>query len=129
MKFFKKTDLIIIFTIFILSITAWGIYNYAFAKDKLIAEIYYNSTLVKTVPLYEAKEQTFKLDENNHVTFHLYEDGSIAFEDSNCPDKVCINEGRLSRAGEFAACLPNGLVMKIMPASENYEDENADIIL
>lgn len=41
-------------------------------------------------------------------------DGQSAFfEHSDCPDKVCINTGKLSLVGQWAACLPNSTVIKI----------------
>ena len=62
------------------------------------------------------------------MVFHLYKDGSIAFEESDCPDRVCIHAGRLKTAGQFAACLPNGIVMKIVPEKERSEGD-ADIVI
>jgi hypothetical protein len=59
--------------------------------------------------------------------FHLYEDGSIAFEQSDCPEKICIRAGKLHLPGQFAACLPNGLILKIVALEEDEND--ADIIV
>ncbi len=40
-------------------------------------------------------------------TIHLVvEEGTIRFADSPCPDHLCEGFGRLSRAGDWAACLP-----------------------
>lgn len=40
-------------------------------------------------------------------TIHLrVQDGGIAFVDSPCPDHLCEGFGWLSRAGDWAACLP-----------------------
>ncbi|HVI42901.1 MAG TPA: NusG domain II-containing protein [Anaerovoracaceae bacterium] len=122
MKFFKRTDIIIIISILLISIVSWGIYNYVFAEDRVKAEIYYCSELVETVDLNSGEEKTFSVPQDKDVIFHLYKDGSIAFEESDCPDKVCIHAGRLKTAGQFAACLPNGIVMKIVP----YKERNAD---
>jgi hypothetical protein len=41
------------------------------------------------------------------------EDRSVAFLDSPCPHHLCVRKGRVSRAGEWIACLPNGVVAKI----------------
>ena len=40
-------------------------------------------------------------------------DGAAAFVASPCPHKLCIKRGSISRAGEWAACLPNGIVARI----------------
>jgi len=128
MKFFKKTDIIIILGILIISGIGWGIYHYAFAGEKVKAEIYYYSELVKTIDLDTGKEESFSLPQDKNVVFHLYKDGSIAFIESDCPDKVCIRSGKLRSAGQYAACLPNGFVMKIVPKGER-SPEDADIVV
>ncbi|HYE68792.1 MAG TPA: NusG domain II-containing protein, partial [Anaerovoracaceae bacterium] len=66
---------------------------------------------------------TFSIPQDENVIFHLYQDGSIAFVESDCPDKVCIHAGKLKMTGQFAACLPNGIVMKIVPEKERSEDD------
>lgn len=41
------------------------------------------------------------------------QNGKVRFVDSPCINKVCIRAGWLSRAGGFAACLPNKVSMEI----------------
>jgi hypothetical protein len=128
MRFFKRTDLIIIIGIIVVSVASWGIYNYAFAEDQVKAEIYYYSDLVKTVELNTGEDMTFSVPQDKNVVFHLYKDGTIAFVESDCPDKVCIHAGKLKTAGQFAACLPNGIVMKLVPEKERGKDD-ADLVI
>ena len=128
MKFFKRTDLIIIICILGVSAAFIGIYRFFFAEDRVTAEIYYYNDLVETVDLSAGEDRTFSIPQNEHVVLRVYQDGSIAFIESDCPDKVCIHAGRLNQAGQFAACLPNGIVMKIVPEKERGE-EDADLII
>lgn len=128
MKFFKRTDIIIILGILVISAVSWGVYHYFFTEDQVKAEIYYYEELIETVTLDRGADKTFSIPQDANVIFQLYQDGSIAFIESDCPDKVCIHAGRLKTAGQFAACLPNGIVMKIVPLKEHGEDD-ADIII
>lgn len=128
MKFFKRTDLIVIIGILAVSAVSWGVYSHFFAVDRVKAEIYYYSELVETVELHNGEAKTFSVPQDENVVFELYEDGTIAFIESDCPDKVCIHAGKLKTAGQFAACLPNGLVMKIVPDRERGDDD-ADIVI
>ena len=128
MKFFKRTDLIVIIGIIAISAVSWGIYHTVSAKDHVAAEIYYNSKLVETVDLSAGKERTFSIPQDENVVFHLYSDGAIAFVESDCPDKVCIHTGKLRTSGQFAACLPNGIVMKIVPVGGQKRDD-ADLVI
>lgn len=120
MRFFKKTDLIIVLFIVLISITAWFSYRSIFAKPSH-AEIYYYSTLAKTVDLNKGIEETFSIPQNEHVVFHLYKDGKIRFEQSNCPDQICVKAGLLNTSGQFAACLPNGIILKIVSNNSNSD--------
>lgn len=128
MKFFKRTDIVIIAVILLVSLASWIIYFHLVKDISVKAEIYYYSELVETVELDRGEERTFSIPQNPKVVFHLDEDGGIAFIASDCPDKVCVNTGRIHRVGEYAACLPNGIVLKIVPEGERNEDD-ADIII
>lgn len=127
MKFAKKADVILLAVILVLSVGGWFLYRHIMNGKMARAEIYYGSTLVMTVPLKEGAERSFSIPQNEHVIFHLSADGSIAFEESDCPDKVCIRSGRLRLAGESAACLPNQIVLKIV-GNENGGADEPDLV-
>jgi hypothetical protein len=122
MKFFKKSDLIILLIIIAISISAWVVYKSVFSKKSAKAEIYYNDQLVETVELNTGVDKTFSIPQDKDVIFHLFKDGSIGFEKSDCPDKICIKAGKLKTVGETAACIPNKIFLKIVP--EGGRDNN-----
>ncbi len=123
MKFFKKTDMIIIAIIIAAGIGGWIAYSLIFSGKAAKAEIYYHSKLVETIDLNTGQERVFSIPQKKEVVFHLYKDGNIRFEHSDCPDKVCVNAGKLHIVGQTAACLPNGIVLKIVPAKAHGEDD------
>lgn len=127
MKLAKKNDIIIIAVIALIAVglAAWILIKNAGAEKGTYAEIYYKSILVERIDLTSAGEREFSVQEVPNVVFKIYDDGSIAFIKSDCPDKVCINSGRLSKNGHFAACLPNEIYVKVV--SEKNSD--TDIII
>lgn len=128
MRFSKRSDLIIIAVILLVSAVSWVLYD-TISKDKPVrAEIYYYSQLVEVVDLDVSENRSFSIPQNLNVVFGIDEKGSIAFIESDCPDKVCIKTGSLHRPGEYAACLPNGIILKIVPQGER-DDDDADIIV
>ena len=129
MKFFKRKDIIIILAIVLAGISLWGVFNYVYSGNMAKAEIYYKSKLVETIDLNRTGDKRFSIPQNAHVIFHLYSDGSICFEGSDCPDKICIKSGRLSRVGESAACLPNKIFLKIVPVGRNRDNDELDMII
>ncbi len=128
MKFIKKRDFIIIAVILLAACIFYFVYNMQSDKGAAKAEIYYESELVMTVMLNENEDRVFKLPQNENVVFHLYEDGSIRFEESDCPDEVCIKSGKLRHIGSSAACLPNKVILKIVPVKDT-DDNDIDIIV
>ena len=127
MKYARKTDLIITAAVAVLALVLWLLNRCFFEEKGIYAEIYHDSALVYRVELSTAKESLFSIPGEPDVVFQLYTDGSIAFIESNCPDKVCIRSGRLKYAGQFAACLPNRILLKIV--SNDKEREGPDLII
>jgi hypothetical protein len=127
MKFFKKTDIAIIVGILLLAVALYFVYLQS-AKDKEVeARIYFENELVKVVSLTDGTEYEFSVTGHEDVIFHVYADGSIAFVDSDCPDKVCINAGKQKLSGQSSACLPNGLVLRIAPLGDGSGDPDVVI--
>lgn len=123
MKFFKKTDLFVIVVLLAVSGAAFAFNLLSNKEEAVKAEIYLERDLVKTISLSEGKDEIFSIEGKPAVVFHLYEDGSIAFVESDCPDKVCIHSGRIHIMGQSAACLPNGMILKIVPVdSDGYSE-------
>lgn len=46
------------------------------------------------------------------LTIVFYSDGA-AVKSSACPDKICVNAGKLTRSGETAVCLPAGVTLRL----------------
>lgn len=58
-----------------------------------------------------AKEQIISI--NGHNTLQI-QDGSASITEADCPDKLCVRQGRISRVGESIICLPNQVVITII---------------
>jgi hypothetical protein len=114
MKFARKRDIIVIAVLAAAGLVIWALFSGVFGHSGTTAEIYYKSELVKTVALTSGADTSFSIPEVPSVVFHQYPDGSIAFVESDCPDKICIRSGRLHLAGQMAACLPNQVYVKIV---------------
>jgi len=81
-----------------------------FSQKSHTAEIYADSVLLETVSLSE--DRTFSPEGFDNVMIEV-KDGAIRFLSSDCPDQVCVSTGYISRAGQYAVCLPNRLMIKI----------------
>lgn len=48
----------------------------------------------------------------------VIKDSEAYIEEASCPDKQCMKQGKISKAGEMLVCLPNRVVIKIVDANE-----------
>jgi hypothetical protein len=46
------------------------------------------------------------------------EEGTARIIESPCPHKLCIKKGRVSRVGDWVACIPNGVVLSVEGRSD-----------
>ena len=60
---------------------------------------------------YLNRDGTFPLNGGSNVL--VVENGEAWVSEANCPDKVCMGMGKISRNGEFIACLPNRLIIVV----------------
>lgn len=127
MKYLRKADLIIIVAVILVALLFLSLNKFFFTEKGVYAEIYHDSALVERIELSKAKAGSFSIPGKPDVVFQLSADGSIAFIESDCPDKVCIRSGRLKYAGQFAACVPNEMMLKIV--SDDKDHEGPDLII
>ena len=49
----------------------------------------------------------------------VIQSGKAYISEANCPDKQCMKQGKISRAGEMLVCLPNRVVVKIVDSKKD----------
>lgn len=100
--FFKKTDLLIIGIFLLIALVVF--LPTLSGKDKtLTAVITADGETVTEIELTDNTKEEIKIND----TVIKIEGKSVAFFDSNCPDKTCIRTGKLDSAGDSSACVPN----------------------
>lgn len=107
-KFIKKAD--IIFAAVILCVCIFFLLWRSFSSDGVTAVIYADGREYERIELDEGVERTVTPVEG--VVIRI-KDGAVWFEGSDCPDELCVKTGKLRRAGDTAACLPNGIVITL----------------
>ncbi len=66
---------------------------------------------------------TYPLNGGSNIL--VIEDGQAWLSDADCPDKLCVQQGRVRYTGQVITCLPNRLTVTI----EGGEDSGVDIIV
>lgn len=114
-KFALRSDLIIILVLGVIAIAALILFNRG--ERAAYAEIIHDNELIARLSL---KEDQIYTPEGFDVTFEI-RDGAAAFISSDCPDKICVNTGFISKEGQSAVCLPNRLTLRITGGSNEAD--------
>lgn len=127
-KFWKSTDLI-----WLIALAALMVLLLFFLRNRptggMIAEITYDNKVIDRIELDAAAVGRFSYPENEAVTLEIFADHSIAVVASDCKDQTCVHMGRLRHSGEFSACLPNRVVIRLYPADESADRaDGVDIV-
>lgn len=83
------------------------------ANDSMIAVVTKDGEVIKRITLSELSQPLeFEVTGKYH-NFIRAERGRIRFAEADCPDDVCVQTGWLTKPGQVAACLPNGVLIKL----------------
>lgn len=87
--------------------------------ERLTATVSLDGEIVRQVELYE-------LDSSEIISVGgceiLLEKDGVTFLSSECPDKLCVKRGRLERAGDTMACLPERVAVVLKAEKGNTAD-------
>jgi len=115
---FKTIDIILIISLTIIGLF-FVLYNYSVSdnpQESLTAIVKINGETVQTVQLNSGETpQSIHIKEDVILE---RESGRIRFAESDCPDKICVNTGWLSKSGQIAVCLPRRVSVEIRGADE-----------
>lgn len=127
----KVGDFII--AIVIIAIAAVNLALFTFkSSDNISAVIIKDGKAIRTINLSSlTKKETVQFDDKYKIVITA-EKGRIRFAKANCPDKVCVQTGWISKAGQSAACLPARIIIKIIAGDKNTDsiitkDNNTDM--
>lgn len=119
-KWISRADLILLAVLAVIGVGLLILPSLLPQSDRLVAEVSVNGEIVLTLDLQTAAaRETYSLE--NGVVL-VTENHTVAFLSADCPDKVCVQTGALSRVGEVAACVPTGTVVTVKGESRQAPD-------
>lgn len=82
-----------------------------------VAVVRVNGEETGRYPLY----QNGRYELNGGSNILIIENGSAYLEDANCPDKLCVRQGKVKLDGQCITCLPNKLTVTIYAGNSEVE--------
>ncbi len=115
MKELTKGDKILIVTVIIINILAlWFVRNAAFNYGEKYISIQVNGEEIKKIT-FDKNMVGKQIPIKTEYGYNLIEigDEKVRVVEADCPDKLDVKQGYISRVGEVIVCLPNKLVIEI----------------
>ena len=119
-KVIRKTDFILIIALVVIALIAGGLWILN-RETGGAAVVSVNGEDVQRLPLNINKE--VYIGDEEHYNIVVIENGSAYVREASCPDKVCVNTGKIKYSGETVVCLPNKTVVRIEGVPDADVDE------
>lgn len=111
MKKYKK-DIIVVFIVLTVALAFYITLHFINKKPAETVEIYKEDTLIGSYSLNNNGKHEIKF--GDHINYITIENGTVFMEGANCPDKLCVKQGKITNSGESIICLPHKIVVKIV---------------
>ena len=111
--FIKKTDILILLALLLAAALLFLLLRQRPSGAVAVVTLLHKdgSETVQTVPL--DKDRILPIEGAALPVTLEIKDGAIRFIDSACPDHICQNTGWMRQEGDWAACIPAGVWVRI----------------
>lgn len=106
-------DVILIFCLLLLALSVFLAVRLT-QREGAVALVKVDGETVITLPLSESGE--FSVAGGKNVV--VIEDGCAYMKHADCPDRLCVSQGKKSLSGERIICLPNRVEIEILAEEE-----------
>lgn len=112
-KWLKKRDIILIVILLGVSGIILLIWQFIYSTKGNSVIIQQHDEIIGTYPLNE--DRVIPIEYKNNVTNQLViKDGVCYMEKAECPDHLCIKQGRINKQGQTIVCLPNRIIVTVI---------------
>ncbi len=120
-KWLKKRDIILIVSLLIVGIIALVIWHFIYSVDGKYVTIEQRDNLIGIYPLNVDKE--IEIEHRGEVVNKIViENGYCYMEEAECPDHLCIKQGKVNKSGQTIVCLPNRVVVTVVDSNNSDYD-------
>lgn len=95
------------------------------SKQTINVSIQVDGKEIDHFSLVEAEGKTMRYKTSYGCNVVKIEQGSISVFEADCPDKLCMHQGRISRPGQILVCLPNRFMVELRGGAEDASDVDA----
>lgn len=120
-KKFLKNDLILIFSIIVISLLSVTIILIT-SKHGNYVTIEQNGTITAVLQINKNQKYNIYNEDNEIENTILIENGQVSMIYADCPDKICEKHRAIKNNNESIICLPNKVIVTVTNGLENEVD-------
>lgn len=112
----KKRDIILIASILLIALIAFLFVELGKEEGARVV-IAVNGEEISSYSLFD--NGTYSLNDGSNIL--CIENGYAYLTYANCPDKLCVHQGKISKTNEVITCLPNKLTVTVKGAEDSVD--------
>lgn len=119
-----KFDFIVIIAFILIAGISWTAIKFLYKQDGNFAEVIVDGKVKSVYSLETDGEYVIKTDD--YINTIVIKDGKVSMKEANCPDKICVKQGGISKDGQSIICLPHKTVVRITSEEEDIVDAHTE---
>jgi len=113
----KRGDIILTAFLLIIAMVLAGLFAFGHSAADTV-EVLIDGKLYTSASL--DTPQTITIDQQNRYAVIEIKDKQVRMVSANCPDKLCVKQGYISKAGQSIVCLPQKIVI-VLKGNKTYD--------
>lgn len=119
-----KAELILVIVLIAIAACFYLYLNFLSPSKGAKVQILVDGEVTQEYDLYSIQKVSIET-ENGGQNILVIDKGECYLEDANCPDKLCVKQGVISKSGQSIICLPHKVVITISGGEEQEVDSVA----
>ena len=119
----RRLDIIILIVLIVIAIGSWIAVTVLFDVNGDYVEVIVDNHVQKVISLNDDGE--YQVDDGEYSNIITIKNREVYMKKSDCPDQICVKQGKIKKQGESIICLPHKLVIRI--ASEEYPEVDSNV--
>lgn len=108
----RKADMILVASLILIALVFYIVLQFVVKKDGETVVIKVDGTVRYELPLDKDTDLTVEGYQGGSNQI-IIKDKSVRMSEADCPDKICVHTGKITKTGETIVCLPHRVVVEI----------------
>lgn len=116
---FRKADMILVAGILLLAVLSFAVIELFLKQPGASVVVTADGKVYGVYALNSSQQIVVETAHGKNVL--QIEAGKVYMTEADCPDKICVKTGKISRTGETIVCLPHKVVVEVQAQKESLD--------